>query len=185
MFFELDHEQIIAFVQAYRHLAPLVIFFIAMGETIIVLSLFIPSTLLLFALSGLLAASGVPLLPSLLAGALGASIGFGLSYLMGAMMNQRILRLWPLRNHPETVEKARQFIQKWGIWAVMFGHFAGPVRPVIPILGGMAHMPPAPFLAANMAGSLAWVTVFFAPGYLLVTSPHFESTLERLKALLP
>jgi membrane protein DedA with SNARE-associated domain len=182
---EFDHEKIIAFVQAKQHLAPLIVFFLAMGETIIVLSLFIPSTVLLFAVGGLLAASGVPLIPALIAGGLGASIGFTFSYLLGATMNERILRLWPLRNHLDTVEQTRQFAKKWGVWAVLFGHFSGPLRPVVPLLAGMSHMPPLPFFAANVPGAFAWIATFLAPGYLVVSSPQFQILYDKARAFLP
>ncbi len=68
--FNLSTDDILTFIRANQDYAPLIIFLMALGETIVVISIFIPSTFLLIAIGGLMAASGVPLLPSLLAGAL-------------------------------------------------------------------------------------------------------------------
>ncbi len=76
MAIEVEASKIIAFVQANQSLAPLTIFLMALGETIVIVSVFIPSTFLLFAVGGVMAAAGVPLMPSLVAGWLGASLGF-------------------------------------------------------------------------------------------------------------
>lgn len=183
MAFNLDQQQIIAFVQANQSYAPLVIFLMAMGETIVVVSVFIPSTFLLFAIGGLMAASGVPLMPSLIAGGLGASFGFSIMYLISASMEGRLLTYWPFRNYAGIVAKAAAFSRRWGIWGVVIGHFAGPIRVLIPIVAGISRMPPVPFMLANFLGAAAWICTFFAPGYLLVSSEWFRSAFAGVRNL--
>ncbi|MFN3482016.1 DedA family protein [Rhabdaerophilum calidifontis] len=178
-----DHAAIIAFVQANQHLAPLVVFLLAMGETIVIVSVFIPSTFVLFALGGLFAASGVPLMPSLIAGAIGAAFGFSVMYLVSATMEGRMLSLWPFRNYGETIARATAFSRRWGVWGVVIGHFGGPLRVLIPIVAGISRMAPVPFMLANLAGAAAWITVFFAPGYLVASSDWFRDALGGLKRL--
>jgi membrane protein DedA with SNARE-associated domain len=180
--FEIDHEKIIAFVQAHQHLAPLVVFLLAMGETIVVVSVFIPSTFVLFALGGLFAASGVPLMPSLIAGGLGASFGFSVMYLISASMEGRMLSIWPFRNYTETIARAAAFSRRWGVWGVVFGHFGGPLRVLIPIVAGISRMKPVPFMLANIAGAAAWILVFFAPGYLVISSEWFRGAIAAVRS---
>lgn len=182
--FDIKTEDVIAFVQANQHLAPLVVFLMSMGETIVIVSMFIPSTFLLFAVGGLMAASGVPLMPSLIAGGLGASIGFALMYVISATLQERILTIWPFRNYPDIIAKATVFSQKWGVWGVMIGHFTGPLRVVIPIAAGISRMPPAPYMIANLVGAFGWISLFFAPGYLVVSSEWFRTTFPHFKALM-
>lgn len=177
--FEFDSHKILAFVQANQSMAPLAIFLMALGETIVVVSIFIPSTFLLFAIGGVMAAAGVPLMPSLLAGWLGASLGFSVMYLVSVGMGQRILGVWPLRNYTEIVAKAMVFSRKWGVSGVVLGHFSGPLRVVIPIVAGVSRMAPVPFMIANLAGALGWVLVFFAPGHLLISSVWFQELFAR------
>jgi membrane protein DedA with SNARE-associated domain len=175
MAIEVEASKIIAFVQANQSLAPLTIFLMALGETIVIVSVFIPSTFLLFAVGGVMAAAGVPLMPSLVAGWLGASLGFSVMYLVSTMLGDRILKIWPFRNYGEVVAKAIAFSRRWGVWGVMIGHFSGPLRVAIPIVAGVSRMAPIPYMIANLVGAFAWIMVFFAPGHLLVSSDWFRA----------
>ena len=175
MAIEFEASRIIEFVQANQSLAPLAIFLMALGETIVIVSVLIPSTFLLFAIGGIMAVAGVPLMPSLLAGWLGASLGFSVMYLISAAMGDRILTLWPFRNYTETVTKTMDYSRRWGIWGVMIGHFSGPLRVLIPIVAGVSKMSPVPFMAANVIGALGWIVAFFAPGHLVVSSEWFRN----------
>lgn len=181
--FEIDPQKIIAFVQANQSFGPLVVFLLAMGETIVVVSVFIPSTILLFGIGGIFAAAGVPLMPSLIAGWMGASLGFSLMYLISALMEGRILTYWPFRNFGGLIAKATAFSRRWGMWGVAVGHFGGPIRVIIPIVAGITRMSPAPFMIANLLGALGWISVFFAPGHLLVSSEWFRGLYTSFKAM--
>ena len=181
--FGFDHQQVIAFVQANQAYAPLIVFLMSMGETIVIVSIFIPSTILLFGVGGLLAAAGVPLLPSLIAGGLGAAIGFSLMYLVSVASQGRLLAAWPFKNYPDTMEKAQDFARRWGAPGVAIGHFTGPIRVLIPIVAGLSHMPPVPFMLANMLGAAAWIVTFLAPGYLVVSSEWFRTTFTGFTKL--
>ncbi|CAN1521164.1 DedA Uncharacterized membrane-associated protein [Rhabdaerophilaceae bacterium] len=183
--FDISAERIVAFVHANGDYAPLIIFLMAFAETIVVLSVLVPSTVLFLAISGLMAASGVPLVPSLIAGGLGSSLGFSLMYMLSSAMQGRILTAWPLRNYPDTVAQALDFSRRWGAMGVMIGHFAGPLRVVIPIAAGISRMPPLSFMLANIVGAFGWITVFFAPGYLVVSSEWFRTTFSGVIAMLP
>lgn len=181
--FGLDQDAIIAFVKANQSYAPLVIFLLAMGETIVVVSIFIPSTFILFAVGGLMAVAGVPLMPSLIAGGLGASLGFSLMYIVSAALEGRLLTYWPFRDYTDIVTKAAAFTRRWGVWGVAIGHFGGPIRVLIPIVCGISRMPPVPFMLANLVGAFGWICTFFAPGYLLVSSEWFRAAFGSVKRL--
>lgn len=174
MSFEIDPETVLAFVKANQSLGPLAVFFISMAETIVILSIFVPSTILLFGIGGLFAAAGIPLLPSLVAGWMGAAMGFSIMYLLSAAMGPKLMTYWPFRTVAPVVERATAFMRKWGRWGVAIGHFGGPVRVLIPIVSGISHLPPGPFMVANLIGALAWITAFFAPGHLVVSSAWFR-----------
>jgi membrane protein DedA with SNARE-associated domain len=173
--FGLDPENILAFVKANQSLGPLVVFAISMSETIVVLSVLVPSTFLLFAIGGLFAAADIPLLPSLIAGWMGATLGFSLMYLLSVTLEGRLLTYWPFRNFGNVIQRATAFTQRWGFWGVALGHFGGPIRVLIPIVSGITRMPPGPFMVANFIGALGWITTFFAPGHLVVSSAWFRT----------
>lgn len=183
--FNLSVEMIIEFVRNNQSWAPLIIFLMAFAETIIILSIFVPSTILFIAISGLMGAAGVPLLPTLIAGGIGSALGFSLMYLLTATMHGRILTAWPLKNYPDTIARAQEFSRRWGTLGVMIGHFSGPLRVMIPIAAGLSRLPPVPFMIANIIGAFAWMVTYFAPGYLLVASPWFKQATEHLKIAIP
>ncbi len=180
MTLEIAPDAVLAFVTANRSLGPAVVFLVSMAETIVILSLFVPSTVLLFGIGGFFAAAGLPLLPSLIAGWMGAALGFSLMYLLFAAAGPHLMGHWPFSTLAPVVDRARGFLRRWGLWGVAIGHFGGPIRVLIPIVSGMAHMPPLPFMAANLLGALVWITVFFAPGYLLVSSHWFRGLWHTL-----
>lgn len=173
--FEIDAEKVLAFVKANQSMGPMVVFLISMSETIVILSVLVPSTFLLFGIGGLFAAADIPLLPSLIAGWMGATLGFSLMYLLSVTLEGRLLTYWPFRNFGPIIQRATAFTRRWGVWGVALGHFGGPIRVLIPIVSGITRMPPGPFMVANFIGALGWITVFFAPGHLVVSSTWFRS----------
>lgn len=64
--------------------------------------------------------------------------------------------MWPLRDKPELVEQGRQAFSRWGLVAVLIGHFFGPLRAVVFLLAGMSTMRFWQFQAVNAVGAIAW-----------------------------
>ncbi len=176
---EINPQHAIEFIRAHQNYAALLIFVLALGETIIGVSVFIPATLILFALGGILALADAPFWPAWIAGWLGGSLGFSLMYLLSVRFAPVIhTHRWFAKIRP-SIEKTQVFFRKWGVAGVVLGHFTGPLRVMVPIAAGLSRMPPVPFMLANLLGALAWISVFFAPGYWLVASPWAHSVWER------
>ena len=97
------------------------------------------------------------------AAAFGGAAGDGLLYAIGHANHERANNVWPLKNHPALIEKTRSFFQRWGVWAIVFGRFAGPVRFSVPIVAGALHMQYALFQIGTFASALVWAIVFFWP----------------------
>ncbi len=94
-------------------------FAIAMAESIIGISLFIPSTLILIGVSSVLSAGGVELLPLFIAVGIGANIGDWISYGIGYFFEHKLHDRWPLKDNPELYRKGPAFFEKWG-WLSCF-----------------------------------------------------------------
>ena len=60
--------------------------------------------------------------------------------------------------------RAHRLFERWGIFAVFFGRFIGPLRAVVPLVAGTATMPLIPFQMANWLSALAWGAVTLALG---------------------
>jgi membrane protein DedA with SNARE-associated domain len=170
-------QPILDFVKDNREFAPAVVFVFALAESLAFLSLLIPSSAIIVALSLLFGASGLPLTSLVIAGGIGASIGYAISFWLGIRYRYQVLNVWPFRNNPAMIERGEAFFRRWGAMGVFFGHFFGPVRAVIPVIAGANRMPPLPFQIANVTSGFLWavIVVVFPQGALVAA--------ERLKTM--
>lgn len=145
----------------------------------------IPSELIM-PLAGFLAARGEmdPLLV-VLTGTAGSVLGALPWYWVGRRFGRdRLTRLaerhgvW-LTLEPEEVDRAYDWFRRRGWRAVLFGRLVPGVRTLISVPAGLARMRLLPFLALTTAGSLAWITLLTAAGYLLQDQYHrVESVID-------
>jgi membrane protein DedA with SNARE-associated domain len=152
-------QPVIAFVDANRAWAAPVIFAFAFAESLAFLSLIVPSSAIIVALSVIFVKAGLPLQPLVIAGGLGASLGYAVSYWLGLYYRDQVLRVWPFRNNPAMIERGETFFRKWGQAGVFFGHFFGPVRAVIPVIAGANRMPGLQFQLANVSSGFLWAVI--------------------------
>ena len=104
----------------------------------------------------LVSTGAIPFFPIWAGAALGAILGSTFSWWLGWRYGERILKMWPLKDHPELVDRAGASFRKWGVGAVFLGHFVGPLRPVIFLFAGMMKMGFPTFMAVNTVAALAW-----------------------------
>ncbi len=152
------------FVRDNERWAPLLVFGLAFGESLALISIFIPATVLLLAIGALIEASGIPLGPVWLAATLGASLGDTVSYWFGSYYKDRARRVWPLSRRPDLVARAEVFFLRFGIWSIAVGRFFGPLRAVVPLIAGVLSMRQLPFQVANVASAAIWAFAMLAPG---------------------
>lgn len=101
---------------------------------------------------------------------LGSIVGALILYFIGRMLDvnrlEKIVDRWGhiLRLTPKDIQKANDWFQKYGIWAVFFGRLVPIVRSLISIPAGMAHMNLVLFLLLTTIGSLIWNTVLVSVG---------------------
>lgn len=157
-------ETTTAFVKAHQALAPAVVFALAFGESLALVSFLIPATVLLLAIGALIEASGLDFFPIWLAAAAGASLGDAVSYWLGFHYKDRARTFWPLSRRPDLVARAEDFFARFGIWGVAVGRFFGPVRAVVPLVAGILAMRQSHFQLANVASAAVWAFAMLAPG---------------------
>lgn len=153
-----------AFVQENHALAPAVVFGLAFGESLALVSFFIPATVLLLAIGALIEASGLHFFPIWLAAATGAALGDAISYWLGFHYKERAKTIWPLSRRPDLVTRAEDFFHRFGVWGVAVGRFFGPVRAVVPLIAGVLAMRQVTFQVANVASAAVWAFAMLAPG---------------------
>lgn len=157
-------ETTTAFVAEHRTLAPIVVFALAFGESLALISFFIPATVLLLAIGALIEASNLSFWPIWAAAALGATLGDSVSYWLGFYYKDQAKTLWPLSRRPDLVARAEDFFSRFGVWGVAVGRFFGPVRAVVPLVAGILAMRQIPIQVANVSSAAVWSFAMLAPG---------------------
>jgi membrane protein DedA with SNARE-associated domain len=130
-------------------------------------------------LAGFLAAQGrLPALGVVLAGTAGSVAGATLWYLVGRAWGEARFHRFVIRwGHwftisPQEAERAVRWFRSRGGWAVCLGRLVPAVRTVISVPAGIAGMPFPAFLGWTTLGSLIWVSLLTAAGYLLEANYH-------------
>lgn len=144
------------FVQRHAALIFWLALLLALAETLVGLSLLIPSTAILVGLGALAATGTIGIVELCLGAALGALLGSTVSYLIGLRWGDRLLRVWPLSRDPAAVDRAAASFARRGAVTLLIGHFVGPLRGVVFLMAGAARMPALRFQTWNIGGALAW-----------------------------
>jgi membrane protein DedA with SNARE-associated domain len=163
-------DQISLFIEANQAWAGLVVFFLTMGESMLVIGILIPATALLLFTGGLVGSDTLPVGPILLWGILGAAVGDAISFWLGRWIGPKILRWRILKRHRSTVARARLFFYRYGFLSIFFGRFLGPIRSTIPTVAGVMGMSQWRFQLANILSAAVWVPLMLLPGFLAAKS---------------
>lgn len=155
---------LIAWVGLHPYLAGLVIGIVAFGESLAFVGLVVPGALVLFGAGALIAGGSLAFWPIALAATSGAILGDGVSYWLGYRYREHVRELWPISRYPQLLERGERFFLDHGGKSIMLGRFAGPVRPIVPIVAGMLGMPPLRFYLTNVLSAVAWAPAYLLPG---------------------
>ena len=150
---------VIAFVEQNQAWLIPITFLLAFGESLAFISLILPSTVILVAISALLGKTNVGTVHIFfiwLAAGLGGGLGYWASYVIGVWFKDDVGKIWPFRTRPEMLVRGRAFFDKWGALGVFLGHFFGPVRAVVPVIAGSLAMKQQPFQLANFSSAFLW-----------------------------
>jgi membrane protein DedA with SNARE-associated domain len=158
-------ELVLAFVRHHERWATPIVFALAFAESLAFVSLVLPFWGILIAI-GTLFAGGTSLnfFSIWCAASLGAALGDWASYWIGLRYHDQIAKLWPLSRHPQLMVQGHRFFERWGVWAILFGRFWGPLRASIPIVAGTVQMPFVQFQTANVISAFIWAFTLLAPG---------------------
>ena len=160
----------ITWLEQHPHEAGVAVFLVNLSESLVVVGLFVPGTLVMFGIGALVSVGAMGLQATLLWAIAGALAGDGISYLIGRHYHERLRILWPFRQHPEWLERAERFFERHGAKSVVFGRFAGPVRPIIPAVAGMMGMSAGRFYWANFLSAITWAPAYILPGVVFGAS---------------
>ena len=159
--------QIEQFLRNNHDWAGFVTFLLTLGESLLIVGLFVPATALLLVIGMMIGSDVLSPWSILVWGIVGAIIGDALSYGIGRWLGPGLQRRWPFTTQRTAVARARLFFSRYGFVAVVAGRFLGPTRSTIPAVAGIMGMKHAHFQFANVLSAITWLPLMLAPGFIL------------------
>jgi len=175
---------LLEWMQAHPNWAGFIVLVISALESLLVVGLFVPGTVVMFGIGAMVAAGGMPLYPTLVWAAVGAVLGDGVSYLIGRYYHQQLRVIWPFRKYPAMISRGVDFFHRHGGKSVVLARFVGPVRPLLPAVAGMLNMPPSRFFMVNTLSAILWAPAYILPGMLFGASLGVAAEIAGRLALL-
>ena len=157
-----------------------VLFLIVFCETGLVVTPFLPGDSLLFAVGALAAAPGSPIHVGWTALLLiiAAVLGDAANYAIGRRLGPRVFQTnSKLLNH-EHLAHTQRFYERHGGKTIILARFMPIVRTFAPFVAGIGKMRYPRFAAFNVAGALAWVSLFVFGGYLFGNLPAVKQNFH-------
>ena len=150
-----------------------IVFAVIFAETGLVVTPFLPGDSLLFATGALAAVdpSGtLQPLPAWALVALAAILGNTSNYAIGRCLGPRAAGMGRLLS-AQHLRRTEEFFARHGALTVLLSRFIPILRTFAPFVAGVGRMPFRRFQAWNIAGGLAWTTLFIGGGYLFGNIP--------------
>jgi len=173
----LDPATVKTYVLHHKDLAGPILGGIAFGESLVLIGLFFPATLIMV-FAGLAIQQGRLDAASVIGWSIaGAVLGDIVTYWVGRWIGPSVVHHWPLNRDKTAVAKARLFFRKYGFLSIFIGRFLGPVRPTIPLVAGIMRMRHLTFQIANVTSAIVWVPFMLFWGYIFSKAVGDLSTL--------
>jgi undecaprenyl-diphosphatase len=163
----LDIQNYLDFFALHPYWALTIIFLVSLGEALLVIGLFVPSTAVLVGAGALVGSGKLGFWPVMVATLVGCILGDQISYWAGRFFGDKLKLLWPLKNYPHLVAKGEDFVRSHGGKSIALGRFVPGVKAVVPGIAGMFGMSEAYFLAVNVSSGIVWTVMHLFPGILL------------------
>lgn len=173
------------FLGNHPDLSLAIVFLIAMGEALLVIGLFVPSTAVLVGAGILVGTGHLHFWPIFFATTVGAIAGDQISFWAGKLYGERLKLKWPLNRYPQLVAKGEDFVRGHGGKSIAIGRFVPGVKAVIPGIVGMLGMGQVYFASINVFSGIAWSALHLVPGVLIGQGLAFAGELSgRLLVVL-
>lgn len=159
-------KHLVTILQSFGGWSYLIMFLIIFAETGLVIMPFLPGDSLLFVIGALSVKGGFniwiiyPLL--VVAAILGDTVNYYIGHKIGRKAFQS--KYVPFINQ-DHLDKTEAFYEKHGPRTIIIARFIPIIRTFAPFVAGIGKMNYREFITYNVAGGVAWVTLFTFLGY--------------------
>lgn len=178
-------QSLLAWIEAHPGGALWLLFAIAFCDSLLIIGMFVPAALPLFAIGALVALGALELWPTLAVAAAGALCGDAISYWLGWRYRERLFAMRFFIRHPDILPRGQRFFDRYGAYSIFLARFLGPVRAVTPALAAASGMRPWWFALADAPAAMLWAAAFILPGVVFGASIGLAAEVAgRLAVLL-
>ncbi len=157
-------DKLLGFIAGHMVLAYGSVFLVAFSESLALVGLIVPGTMIMFGIGAIISAGGLELVHVLVLAAAGAIAGDGISYWLGRHYRDGLKQVWPFSRYSDLFARGEVFFRRHGGKSILTGRFFGPVRPIIPVVAGALGMKPLHFSIVNIVSGIGWALVYVLPG---------------------
>ena len=160
-------EHVTRFVEAHAVWAPFIAGALAFCESLAIVSFFVPATVILVAIGGMIVPAGLSFWTMWAGAATGAVLGDWLSYEVGRWFKEPVMKSATYRRYQDRADQAIAFMRRWGAPGVFIGRVSGPLRAFVPLAAGLIAIPQWLFQIANVSSAMIWAAALLSPGTLI------------------
>ncbi|TAM18724.1 MAG: hypothetical protein EPN65_05710 [Pandoraea sp.] len=142
----------------------------------------VPASVVMFVAGALIGAGVLNVWLTVAAAVLGAIAGDGLTYELGRRYHADVGPWIKASGHKDSWASGERFVERHGVWSLVRARFCAPVRPIVPLLFGSAHMGRVKFWSINLASALVWAPVSLAPGMIVGASARVAEAISSRAA---
>jgi membrane protein DedA with SNARE-associated domain/membrane-associated phospholipid phosphatase len=154
-------------IAAHPIAAGIAVFAIALSDSLIILGTIVPALPLLFAVGMLIGLGQISGPYAVVSAALGAFVGDAVSFWAGRRWGAQMRRMWPFSRFPQLLIRGEVMFRRNAVKSIFVARFVGAIRPFVPAVAGMLHMPLQRYAPASALAAFAWALIFLAPGWML------------------
>lgn len=141
-----------------------IVLLIALLESLVVIGAIVPGSTVVV-LAGVISARGYLDIGDLIwFAAIGAIVGDGISYYLGAK-GTHVFRADNRLLKPRHLEMGRGFFDRHGSKSIFVARFVGPLRAIVPFIAGLSGMKAKAFLFWNVTSAFLWAVSHLLLGY--------------------
>ena len=157
----------VAWISAHPQMAGGLVFLIAFCDALAVVGIVVPALPLLFAVGTLIGLGHLNGPYAVVCAAAGAFAGDAISYWIGYRWGPAMRDLWLFRRYPQLLDRGEVMFRRNALKSILIARYVGPIRPFVPAIAGMLHMPLRRYMPASVLAAVSWAALFLLPGWVL------------------
>ncbi|WON77661.1 DedA family protein [Serratia sp. UGAL515B_01] len=155
-----------------------VIVFVTFLESLALVGLLLPGTILMASIGALIGGGQVNFYMGWAACVIGCLLGDWCSYFIGRSFKEPLHRLSFFKKNKAMMDKTEHALYQHSMVTVLIGRFIGPMRPLVPMVAGMLDLPPYKFALPNIIACLIWPPFYFLPGILAGVAIYIPASAD-------